>query len=114
MPPTLIRRAESNDVEEIELAGAPLGSFADFQYQTRSVELHPGDTVVMMSDGLPEMIGPGEEVFGYERVGSILREIDAKTPQAVIDHYSEVAAGWSDGRPQDDDVTLIVMRMKAA
>ena len=114
MPPTLIRRAESDEVEEIELFGAPLGSFVDFHYQTASVDLHPGDTVVMMSDGLPEMIGDQDEVFGYDRVGSVLRETDDLRPQSVIDRYSEVAAGWANGRPQDDDVTLIVMRMKAA
>ncbi len=114
MPPTLIRRADSNRVEEIELAGAPLGSFKDFPYQTKSVELNPGDTVVMMSDGLPEMIGDKDEVFGYDRVGSVLRDTADLTPQGVIDRYSEVAAEWANGRLPDDDVTLIVMRMKAA
>jgi serine phosphatase RsbU (regulator of sigma subunit) len=114
MPPTLIHRAASNDIEEIHLEGAPLGSFTDFPYRAAAVDLEPGDTVVMMSDGLPEMIGPDEEVFGYERVGSILKETGALPPQSVIDHYSEVAEGWANGRPQDDDVTMIVMRLKAA
>jgi serine phosphatase RsbU (regulator of sigma subunit) len=114
MPPTLIRRAGTDEVEEIELCGAPLGSFQDFPYQTASVSLNPGDTVVMMSDGLPEMIGDQDEVFGYDRVGAILRETEDLTPQGVIDRYSKVAAGWANGRPQDDDVTLIVMRMKQA
>ena len=72
------------------------------------------DTVLLMSDGLPEMMDPDEEVFGYDRVGTILSEADASSPQSVIDHYSEVAADWANGRPQDDDVTLIVMLMKAA
>ena len=114
MPPTLIRRAASNEVEEIHLEGAPLGSFSDFPYRAASVDLQPGDTIIMMSDGLPEMIGEDEEVFGYERVGSILRESGPLTPQGFIDRFSEVAESWANGRPQDDDMTMIVMRLKAA
>jgi ligand-binding sensor domain-containing protein/serine phosphatase RsbU (regulator of sigma subunit) len=114
MPPTLIRRAASDDVEEVHLEGAPLGSFSDFPYQVASVELLPGDTIMMMSDGLPEMIGGDDEVFGYERLGSILKEAGPIAPQDVIDRFSEVAEGWANGRPQDDDVTMIVMRLKAA
>jgi len=114
MPPTLIRRAGTNDVEEVHLEGAPLGSFSDFPYQAASVELLPGDTIVMMSDGLPEMIGDDDEVFGYDRVGSILKDSGPLSPQGIIDRYSEVAEDWANGRPQDDDMTMIVMRLKAA
>lgn len=114
MPPTLIRRAGTNEVEEVHLEGAPLGSFSDFPYRAASVDLLPGDTIVMMSDGLPEMIGDGDEVFGYDRVGSILKDSGPLSPQGTIDRFSEVAEGWANGRPQDDDVTMIVMRLKAA
>jgi ligand-binding sensor domain-containing protein/serine phosphatase RsbU (regulator of sigma subunit) len=114
MPPTLVHRAATHQVEEIDLEGAPLGSFTDFPYRTRSIDLQPGDTVVMMSDGLPEMVDSEGEVFGYDRVGSVLQEAGSLTPQGVIDHFSQVASGWANGRPQDDDVTLVVMRMKAA
>lgn len=114
MPPTLVHRASSHQVEEIDLEGAPLGSFTDFPYRARSVDLQPGDTVVMMSDGLPEMVGEEGEVFGYDRVGSILREAGSLSPQEVIETFARAASGWANGRPQDDDVTLVVMRMKAA
>ncbi len=114
MPPTLVHRASSRQVEEIDLEGAPLGSFTDFPYQTRSIDLQPGDTVVMMSDGLPEMVDEEGEVFGYDRVGSILQEAGSLTPQGVIEYFSKAASGWANGRPQDDDVTLVVMQMKAA
>jgi serine phosphatase RsbU (regulator of sigma subunit) len=114
MPPTLVHRAASNQVEEIKLEGAPLGSFTDFPYQARSIDLQPGDTVVMMSDGLPEMVDSEGEVFGYDRVGTVLQEAGSLPPQGVIDHFSQAAKGWANGRPQDDDVTLVVMQMKAA
>jgi len=114
MPPTLIRRAASDEVEEVHLEGAPLGSFSDFPYRAASVDLQPGDTIVMMSDGLPEMMDEDDEVLGYERVGSILKELGSSTPQGVIDRFSEVATAWANGRAQDDDITMIVMRLKAA
>ncbi len=114
MPPTLIRRAASGRVEELELNGAPLGSFSDFPYSSASAELEPGDTVLMMSDGLPETLDPDGEVFGYERVGTTLRDAGSLAPQAVIEYLSSKAADWADGRPADDDLTLVALRLRAS
>jgi serine phosphatase RsbU (regulator of sigma subunit) len=45
MPFTLIYRAASRGVEDVELKGLPLGSFADVQYQSKDLNLDTGDTV---------------------------------------------------------------------
>ncbi|MCP4204420.1 MAG: SpoIIE family protein phosphatase [bacterium] len=114
MPPTLILRAASGRVEELELNGAPLGSFSDFPYSSASAELEPGDTVLMMSDGLPETVDPDGEVFGYERVGAALRDAGPLAPQELIEYLSSAAAGWANGRPADDDLTLVALRLRAS
>ncbi|MCP4659934.1 MAG: SpoIIE family protein phosphatase [bacterium] len=112
MPPVLIHRAASARVDEIDLAGVPLGSFLSFPYEQETVELEPGDTVIMMSDGFPEMLDPQGEMFGYERLEPLLREVAERSPDEIIRHFFHTAAEWSAGRPQDDDMTFVVMKVK--
>ncbi|HEY6403738.1 MAG TPA: SpoIIE family protein phosphatase, partial [Blastocatellia bacterium] len=67
MPPVLIYRAAQRAVEKISVHGVPLGSLSDYSYREHSLNLIPGDVVVMMSDGLPERFNREGEMFDYSR-----------------------------------------------
>jgi len=53
--------------EAIEVAGLPLGAFAEATYEERTVTLDPGDVLVFHTDGLSEALGSGGE-YGIERL----------------------------------------------
>ncbi len=111
MPPALVYRAATRQVEEIALKGVPLGGPA-FSYQTTCVSLSPGDTVVFMSDGFPELFNEAREMLGYERAVSVFEEVASRSPEEIIAHLREVGETWANGRAQDDDVTFVVMKVK--
>ena len=111
MPPALVHRAGTGDVEEIALDGMPLGGQIRFPYQQRAVTLEAGDVVVFMSDGLAETEG-AEGLFGYERVAETLRAADGRSPQRIVDHLVATADAWSNGSSHDDDMTFVVLRVK--
>ena len=82
--------------------------------QSGNLALAPGDTALLMSDGLPEMLDPDGEVFGYERVGATLREARSLGPQEIVDHFARAASRWTGRRPPEDDITLVVLRRRVA
>ncbi len=112
MPSPLIYRAATRTVEEVTLKGMPLGAFLDFPYEERKVELSTGDTIVLMSDGFPELFNDRQETLGYSRVKEIIAEAGDRTPQEMIDYFSKLGDEWADGRPQDDDVSFVVLKVK--
>src|SRR5215471_3444486 len=112
MPPALIYRAERRVVEEISLRGVPLGSLTDYSYRECSMSLAPGDVVVLMSDGYPERFNGKNEMLGYGSAKSVLLEIAILPPQEIIEVLVKIADKWADGRPQDDDMTFVVMKVK--
>ncbi len=112
MPPALIYRANENLVEEILLEGMPLGGFIGAEREEASFELQPGDTVLLMSDGLPEMLNPENEMLDYPKTTELFAEVASQSPQAIIDHLFNAGMSWADGEPQADDVTLVVMKVK--
>ncbi len=91
----------------------PLGSFVDYPYQKATIRLAPGDTVLLMSDGFPEMFNGDGEMFGYDRTRAIFEEVAARTPQEVIDHFAETSRAFANGSHRDDDMTFVVMKVKA-
>ena len=74
----------------------------------RSVD---GDCVVVMSDGFPEMFNAENEMLGFEKAAEILAAIADHSPQEIINHLVKVGEDWANGRPQDDDVTFVVLKI---
>lgn len=115
MPPVLIYRAERREVEEVALSGLPLGSLTGHRYRQTELTLAAGDTVVLMSDGFPERLNEQGEMLGYDRAKSVL--VEAATAAAggaaeIVARFVATGEAWAGGRPQDDDVTFVVMRAR--
>ena len=64
-----------------------------------------------MSDGFPELFNDTQETFGYSRVKELIAEAGSKTPQEMIEYFSKMGEQWAKGRPQDDDITFVVLRI---
>ena len=90
----------------------PLGNFLNFPYQQKEILLSEGDSVVLMTDGYPEMFNDKQETLSYPRVKEIVRETGDKSPQEIIDHLLERGEEWADGTAQQDDVTFVVLKVR--
>ncbi len=55
MPPVYLYRNATQTVEEHVMKGMPLGTFSDFPYTLKETILENGDTILLMSDGFPEL-----------------------------------------------------------
>jgi serine phosphatase RsbU (regulator of sigma subunit)/ligand-binding sensor domain-containing protein len=112
MPYTLIYRAAARYVEEVELKGLPLGSFSEVQYQWKDLNLEAGDTVLFMSDGFTEMFNAENDILGEDRAKALLKEVGQEPPEQIIEHLVMAGKAWANGLPQNDDVTLVVVKVK--
>ena len=88
----------------------PLGSFPDFPYQQHTFTLRPGDLLLMMSDGLSELFNPEREMLSDAPIIERVRHTASGSAKQVIDGLMELAETWTDGHPQHDDITLVVIK----
>ena len=114
MPPALVYRAATRQVEQIPLKGMPLGGPGTFPYKKTSVLLSPGDTVMLMSDGFPELFNEADEMLGYERAVEVFEEVAHKSPEEIIELFKAAVSIWMNDRAQNDDVTFVVMKVKTS
>lgn len=111
MPPALLFRAAARKVEEIALEGMPLGGLA-FEYREVRLDVQTGDTLLLMSDGLPELQDGTGEPFGYVRVRALFESLGGRTPDEIIAGLIEAARRWTGGKPPNDDMTFVVVRVQ--
>ncbi|VAX27264.1 hypothetical protein MNBD_IGNAVI01-1125 [hydrothermal vent metagenome] len=112
MPPALIYREEKKELEEIMLKGMPLGTTNKFPYELRETTLGAGDTILLSSDGFPELLNEKKEMFGYERMKETFTEIADRSSEKIITHLKGTAKDWVNGKDPDDDVTFVVIKVK--
>lgn len=109
----LIRRADGQ-VGWIETAGFPLGTFVAAQYHEVRDDLAPGDMLVLISDGIIEAMSRERELFGFERLAQTLAALDpASDSHTVLASVIDAVRHHAGGAEQQDDITLIVVRVLA-
>jgi len=111
IPAALIIRHESNsDIEILESKGMPLGSVTDYNYVIANASLEPGDTLLLMSDGLLEQMNGDREEFGLDRVNEILKQSGGNSPDEIIRKLKRGIDKWRGNEALHDDVSLVCLR----
>jgi serine phosphatase RsbU (regulator of sigma subunit) len=111
MPPVLVWRHSSGELEELLLPGAPLGTaLANGEYREREVDLDPGDAALIMTDGLVEAANPDGDTLGYDLAGRLFAESAGLEPEAIIDRLVTQVRLFLGGRPLGDDMTLLALK----
>jgi ligand-binding sensor domain-containing protein/serine phosphatase RsbU (regulator of sigma subunit) len=113
MPPFFIHRAATGTVERSPLSGMFLGTEIDLPYEEIRFNILPGDTILLISDGYIEQMGPDEELLDYERCVDYFREAAGYPPEVILEELFVRFDAWRGTLPQFDDVTLVAIHAKA-
>ncbi len=110
--PFLIRKGVAEDV--FTEGSYPVGLVPEAEYTAVGLQLEPGDTLVLFSDGVTEAMDPAEQLFGVPRLRECLMG-HMQTPleelqQTVLQSVENFARGAS----QADDLTLLLVRYRAS
>src|SRR5829696_5802671 len=108
-PLPAVVRADGS-VEELGAPGTLLGLVERPDLHDRAGELHPGDTIVLYTDGLTEAQAPAN-VWTPEDLTEVLRGIAGAAPRALVDQV--VGAALGDLPAPRDDIAVVALRARA-
>lgn len=94
------------------MKGMPLGAMNNFPYSIKESHIESGDTILLVSDGLPELTNNKKEMYGYDRTMTEFHSVGEKEPEEIVDHLKNSTSSWVDGKDPDDDVTFVVIKVK--
>ncbi len=107
--PRLIRGCELQRLDAGR--GIPLGITATSVYEEATVQLLPGDRLVLFTDGITESTNAQHEFFGDERLDAVACA-SASGAAELLSHVITSVRTFRAGRPADDDETCLVACVK--
>jgi sigma-B regulation protein RsbU (phosphoserine phosphatase) len=112
LPYPFVLRAAQRRVEQVQVAGLPLGLFGadrNGAYDVCNLTLGPGDVLLIASDGIGSIEGDKGECFEDRRLGQALAGLTGHEGKQVIDSLVAEAVDFGHGRPLLDDINLVAV-----
>jgi phosphoserine phosphatase RsbU/P len=92
----------------MELPGLPPGLFEHAQYDTVTLSLAPGDSVLFCTDGITDAFNLADEPFSVERVKEICDNGLRLPPKELLSRIFKAVEAFTIGRDQHDDMAAAV------
>ncbi len=110
-PPIFVRCDGSAEV--VAGRGIALGVLDRMQYAEQEIQIEPGDTLLLYTDGLTEAVNAHNEEFGLPRVLEAARERHAAPAQVMVSTLAAAVEAHASGVEVFDDLTLVAIKRAA-
>ena len=99
-----------NGIKQVlEPTGPVVGMMLEAEFTIKEVQLEPGDILIGFTDGVTEALSPGGELFGKDRLRSILQQPATSAPD-LLERIKSNLAAYTENAPQSDDITLLAVQ----
>ncbi len=110
--PVVVYTPSTDSFSELGGGGIPLGIESTWRFeQFGPQQLETGQVMVIGTDGIWEARDQREEMFGKQRLREIIRASAASSARVISDAVTDAVADFCGVRPQDDDITLVVVKV---
>jgi phosphoserine phosphatase RsbU/P len=107
----LVSREGEQSCIELDAEGLIIGVKPSVIFEEQSIELLKGDVLLFYTDGLTEATSPDGEMFGVERVSTLLRGLRHQSPKDIIDSFYAAVTEFTGIIHLQDDVSLVVLKI---
>lgn len=110
--PAMLFDAKDGDFKELKGGDIPLGIEPSYQFEElRFAGLREGQVLLLGTDGIWEARDPSGKWFGKKVLREILREHAGKPAETIAGIITGTLEKFRGSRPQEDDVTLVVIKV---
>jgi phosphoserine phosphatase RsbU/P len=110
----LLYRHKTGAVEQLPKGGTALGILNDLKLEDHALKMLPGDTLLLFTDGVTDLLSPEGQFFGDERLIDIIRTFGKERVLDMLEALDDALIEFRRGTPPADDVTLLAIRREPA
>ncbi len=110
-PPVLTRSGGPADWLPLP-EGLVLGAMEDAPFETKKIQLAPGDRLLLYTDGVTEAMNAGGALYSAERLLKAVERFRALPPEEFVRKVTESVREFADPEPQSDDLTLLALEYR--
>jgi phosphoserine phosphatase RsbU/P len=107
-PAPLVLRCNGEEVL-LSSSNFPIGMFPGVKFDRQTVQLGPGDKVVIFSDGVSEAQNTSREFYGETRLKEFLKGCGGLPVEQACDRIVEAVENFAGLAPQADDITVLMV-----
>ena len=110
--PALVYDPAADSFWELRGEGPALGLDDSFDYEAFHHRLHPGQVVMVGTDGIWEMHDRGGEMFGKEALMRVIRVNCSQTAKGIAAAVMDALDRFREDEAPEDDITLVVIKVE--
>ena len=109
MPPLLVRAADGVAML-LRTHGMALGILPGSEVPEETIDLNPGDILIMYTDGVIEAADNKQEMFSRERLIEMVQEHRHQSANQLVETIKDAIDAFTGDAPQFDDLTVLVAK----
>jgi len=103
-----VLRRKDGKYELVEYRHSPaVATMEGIRFKEHDFELHPGDSLFVYTDGVPEATNASNELFGTDRMLEVLNRDPSAPPRTVLANIKAAVDEFVGSAPQFDDLTML-------
>ena len=103
-------RSQTRRLDDLPSCGLPLGILPVASYQASSVEIGPGDILVIYSDGLTDAENPKGDELGEKKIRDLICATGPRGAEALENELLATLDRFTLGSAQTDDITFLLIQ----
>jgi len=104
----IILRADGK-VEFLDIKGSPIAMISEVEFEETEFRLLPGDKLLLYSDGITECIRDNDELFGFERFRTFLKDKSATDSRALLEEIKNEIISFKKRPEFEDDISALII-----
>jgi serine phosphatase RsbU (regulator of sigma subunit)/anti-sigma regulatory factor (Ser/Thr protein kinase) len=109
--PGILWRSNTRSIEQLRATSPPIGISGFQSKATGTLQLNPGDTIVLYTDGITEAQAPNGNFFGFNRLTYIIESRANEPPEVLQQAIQSEIANFRRNALGRDDATLLIIKM---
>ena len=111
--PALHYHGDNGTLTLLPRTGMPLGILATAGYTQQEIQIQPGDTIILYTDGVTEAMNLADEEFGLERLRAVILDHPSGSAEALAMAIETAVDQFAPSSPPFDDFTLMIIRRRS-
>jgi sigma-B regulation protein RsbU (phosphoserine phosphatase) len=109
--PPAVRRAGNSSITWLKPTAPAIGLAEDFHARTETIGFSRGDSLLLYTDGVTEVLNISNEQFGQERLAELVEQHADRPAPDLLQAIRQAVSTFGGSRPLMDDVTMVALKI---
>ena len=109
--PPAVRRRETSEIHWLKPTAPAIGIAEHFHPRMESIGFSGGDSLLLYTDGVTEVLDSGNHEFGQQRLAELIHQHADRPAPDLLQAVRQAVSAFGGNRPLMDDVTMVALKI---